>query len=355
MGPISTIFLVAALWHLSFVYCTVLYAYLTMSNARFIGGTVLAAALFLTGIASGGDESINEEAHRHFKAGVNLLQDPDGARYEDAYREFEAAYAASLSPKILGNIGYCALKLERDGESISAYTRYLQEVQDIDPIESAQIARDVATLRAGLVRVVLTVDASGATAIDKRLPVRGESITNLYGPASGRIEIGLRPGHHVIVLKTAGETIDSWEFDARPGATLSRTFTRKQAAEPPRRSSSLWLPWVVTSVGGAALATGGILGVITLGKVTTIGNHCPSNQCPSAYSLEPAQEDARRFIRLTDTFLIGGGVVAATGLGLVLFSGAPEAPRQSGARAIIARSGLDCSPSGCVGTMSGQF
>src|SRR5260370_26785620 len=116
--------------------------------------------------------------------------------------------------------------------------RYLEKVQDVDPIGSGEIEEDVATLRAGLVRVVLTVDASGATAIDKRLPVRGESITNLYGPASGRIEIGLRPGHHVIVLKAGGETNDSWEIDARPGPALSRTFAPKHAAEPPRRSSS---------------------------------------------------------------------------------------------------------------------
>src|SRR5260370_4565005 len=116
--------------------------------------------------------------------------------------------------------------------------RYLEKVQDVDPIGSGEIEEDVATLRAGLVRVVLTVDASGATAIDKRLPVRGESITNLYGPASGRIEIGLRPGHHVIDLNARGETIDSWEFDAKPGAALSRTFARKQPAEPSRPSSS---------------------------------------------------------------------------------------------------------------------
>jgi len=326
-----------------------------MSIGRFIGGTVLAGALLFTRVAFGGDESISEEAHKHFKAGVNLLQDPDGARYEDAYREFETAYAASLSPKILGNIGYCALKLERDGESISAYTRYLHEVQDIDPVEAAQIARDVATLRAGLVRVVLTVDATGATAVDKRLPVRGESITNVYGPANGRIEIGLRPGHHVIVLRAGGETIDSWEFDAKPGTTLSRTFTRKQAVEPPRRSSSSWLPWAVTTVGGAALATGGVLGIITLGKVNNIGNHCPNNQCPPAYSLQPAQEDARRFIRLTDTFLIGGGVVAATGLGLVFWSGGSETPSPSATQAITTRPGLNCSASGCAVTMSGQF
>jgi hypothetical protein len=355
MGPISTIFLAVSIWHLSFAYCAVLYAYLIMSIARCIGGTVLASALLLTRIAFAGDESISEEAQKHFKAGVNLLQDPDGARYEDAYREFETAYAASLSPKILGNIGYCALKLERDAEAISAYTRYLREVQDIDPIEAAQIARDVATLRAGLVRVVLSIDATGATAIDQRLPVRGESITNVYGPANGRIEVGLRPGHHVIVLKAGGEIIDSWEFEAKPGAALSRTFAHKQTVEAPRRSSSQLVPWIVTSVGGAALAAGGVLGVLTLGKVNAISNHCPNNQCPSTYSLGPAQEDARRFIRLTDSCLIGGGVVAAAGIGLLLWSGGSEAPRQLAARANSARPSLNCSPWGCVATMSGQF
>ncbi len=55
---------------------------------------------------------INDEARNHFNAGVNLIQDPDGPRYEEAYREFKAAYAAAPSWKILGNLGIAAMKLE---------------------------------------------------------------------------------------------------------------------------------------------------------------------------------------------------------------------------------------------------
>src|SRR5579864_8266510 len=142
------------------------------SVARCIVVGLLGAAVLVASGAQAAGEPINEEARRHFNAGVSLLQDPDGARYEDAYREFEAAYAASLSPKILGNIGFCALKLERDDEAITAYTRYLAEVRDVDPAEAAQISRDIATLRAGLVRVTITVDAREATVVDRRLPVR---------------------------------------------------------------------------------------------------------------------------------------------------------------------------------------
>src|SRR5687767_2361394 len=78
-----------------------------------------AAALCLSLASSARASSpISEEARLHFEAGVNLLQDPDGARFEEAYREFKTAYAATPSWKILGNLGICAMKLERDSEAI---------------------------------------------------------------------------------------------------------------------------------------------------------------------------------------------------------------------------------------------
>src|SRR5690242_12924037 len=61
---------------------------------------------------------INEEGRRHFNAGVALLQDPEGEKVEEAYREFKTAYDVSGSAKILGNMGFCAMRLERDGEAI---------------------------------------------------------------------------------------------------------------------------------------------------------------------------------------------------------------------------------------------
>src|SRR6478735_11807780 len=52
------------------------------------------------------------EARQQFQLGVSLLQDPDGARYEDAFKAFYRAYELSPSWKILGNIGLSAMKLE---------------------------------------------------------------------------------------------------------------------------------------------------------------------------------------------------------------------------------------------------
>jgi hypothetical protein len=326
-----------------------------MSTAQWIAGIVLVSEVLLTPLAHAADDSVNEDARKHFKAGVSLLQDPDGARYEDAYREFQAAYAASPSPKILGNIGYCALKLERDGEALVAYTRYLQEVSDIEPALATQILRDVATLRTGLVRVTLTVDSPDAMVVDKRLHMRGDLITNLYGPVKRSIELGLRAGHHVIEMKVGGETMSPWEFDANPGAILSHALVSRPA-EPLRRPSSNAMPWIVTGIGGAALAVGGIVGAVTLSKVHAIGDNCPNNQCPSTYALKPAQESVRRLVPITDAFLIGGGVVAATGLWLLLWGSggetlhSPAAERAASAHPVVA-----CSPLGCIAAFSGRF
>lgn len=106
-------------------------------------------ALLVAGSASAAEVKITDEARKHFNAGVALLRDPDGARYEDAYREFKVAYEASPSWKILGNLGLAAMKLERDGEAIAAFERYLSEgKKELDPTERSDIERDLSTLRA---------------------------------------------------------------------------------------------------------------------------------------------------------------------------------------------------------------
>lgn len=196
------------------------------------------------------------------------------------------------------------------------------------------------------------------------MPVRGDSITNLYSAVDGRVDIGVRPGHHIVEVKAGAETLDVWEFDAQPGATLSRAVSRKPA-EAPHRSSSQVVPWVVTGIGAATMAAGGVFGIVTLGKVNTIGSHCPNSECPPTYALAAAQEDARHFIRITDTLLVGGAVIAATGVGLLIFSGSSEAPRQppggphaatSGSeRRPLSQARVTCFPGTCFATVSGAF
>ncbi len=170
------------------------------------------------------DVKVSAHARKLFNTGVKLLDDKEGSRYEEAYRNFKAAYADSPSPLILGNIGLCAMKLERYGEAIEAYERYLKEVSDIDAEERKQITEDLPTLKGSVVRVVLNVEPAGATVTDTRIAVKGDKVVNRYGPLGAKLEIGIRPGSHELRVELDGYTSQVWRLEALPGKTPEKTM-----------------------------------------------------------------------------------------------------------------------------------
>jgi hypothetical protein len=102
-------------------------------------------------------------------------------------------------------------------------------------------------------------------------------------------------------------------------------------------------------LGGAALVAGGVMGIATLTKVRDLEDKCPNDTCPTV-SFQDDVSSARTYVRATDYLLLGGGVMAAVGLGwLIATSGSspPEAPR--------AAVQATCGPSGCAGSMRVRF
>jgi hypothetical protein len=69
---------------------------------------------------------LSANALKHFNAGIAYADDPSGPKWEEAYREFLAAYADTPSWILKNNIGLCALNLERDDEAIAAFKIYLE-------------------------------------------------------------------------------------------------------------------------------------------------------------------------------------------------------------------------------------
>ncbi len=210
-----------------------------------------------------------EEARTHFKAGVILLQDPERPRYEEASAEFKRAYDLVHSPTILGNIGLCAMKLERDAEAIEAYTRYLAEVNDLTPAERAQTERDLVTLKAGLARITVESRPDGAVIRDTRFPARGETVTNSYGPLLGKVELGLRRGHHIFKARYPDGAESTWEVDVNSDEAhvFERPVEKPSApvtAQPPtpEQAPTRPIPRVVY-IGGIAT------GVLAVGTIVT--------------------------------------------------------------------------------------
>lgn len=315
---------------------------------------------FVSANALAADVVINDDARAHFTAGVNLLQDPDGARYEEAYVEFKTAYAASPSWKILGNLGISAMKLERDGEAIDAYKKYLSEGgKQIEAGERAQFQRDLATLEAGVVRLTLDSDPPGARIEDERFPASGNAIRNEYA-VSGPTQIGVRAGRHRFTAKLAGHADMVWEVALSPRQQESHTFKLTETVAPTPVVTPPLAPaplpataavdtssakgngmrigaYVALGVGVVGLGAGTIFGLSAKNKyaeandITNDHENCPpSGPCelpaPLFDQREQLGKDGDSAKTLSLVGFIVGGVGVATGVTLFVLSNKKEQP-----------------------------
>jgi len=301
--------------------------------------------------ARAADVPISEEARTHFAAGVALLQDPKAPRYEDAYREFKAAYAASPSYKILGNLGLCAMKIERDQEAIDAYEKYLKEAgPDLSQPERDQAQRDLLTLKTGVVGVTVSSDPPGASIDDVRTPIEGNDVRNAYGQATAPLTLGLRRGHHVITARLEGYVDQRWEFEASGTTLPPHVFTMVKPAVT-----------TVTPVGEttasrplptAAYVSGAVtLGVATAGLVFGLAAVSAHNDFNTVNGHNPteAQSDKNRgqtFNIVADSCF--GAAILGAALTTYFVLARPTVERPIAARAEPAR-GLTITPSPLVG------
>jgi hypothetical protein len=284
-------------------------------------------------------QDITKEARDHFNAGVAFVDDPDGARYEEAYREFKAAYAVSPSWKILGNLGLVALKLERDGEAIAAYSKYLEQGgAQIDAGERKQIERDLQVLRAGLVNVTLSSVPAGATIRDERFPDAGATVVNRYVLENGEITLGLHPGRHRLLARLDGYREAGWTLEATSGTPASYTFNLEKIEEPttsspppppppppPPRDMVRPVPVSVYILGGlsVALAGGGtVVGVMAKGKRD---DYNTKNTGEDQVAAQTLKDDGQRLNIIADS-LFAGAVVGA-GVTVALYLTRPTVER----------------------------
>ena len=294
--------------------------------------------------------TISAGARQHFEAGVHFMQDPDGARYEEAYREFKAAYAESPSWKILGNLGIAAMKLERDGEAIEAFKKYLEQgKRELDRSERDQFQRDLGALETSVVWVTFRSVPEGATLTDERLAVNGNSTINRYAPIAGELRVGLRSGQHRVTARLKDHEDAIWELEAASGSTHEHTFELvKTAPEPAEAPAAAPLAEVMTPPRAEPLEPAapiplgvyiglGVTGVLAVGTgVTAILATSKGSEFEEANDgSRPARaaqlkQSGERLNLITDV-LLGGTVVAGAVTAFLYFtrpeSAAPEVGR----------------------------
>jgi hypothetical protein len=164
---------------------------------------------------------------------VAYLEGKDPDRFAQAYREFQAAYAASPSWKILGNLGIVAQQLERYGEARDAYERYLVEgKREIDAREAAQVRRDLELIRREGATINLSAESGPFLIVDTRL-ADGVQIVNQYGPFKDRAVLSVRAGEHQLQMKSDGPPVPSWSVTLSPEGSAVHVFEPDQASAAP--------------------------------------------------------------------------------------------------------------------------
>ena len=295
---------------------------------------------------------ISDAARKHFRAGVAYLQDPDGARYDEAYLEFKAAYADSPSPKMLGNIGLCAMKIERIDEAIEAYERYLAEVSDMAPALRAQVEADFAALQASAVKITVTVNVPGVKLVDTRQLVRGFPVTNNYGPVDRSLTVRVKPGKHIIVAERAGYEDQTWEVNARPGDVQVFAFELKEiVVEEPLTASDV-VPWLFIGLGVGAGVAAAVTGNIALNKRDELNAECPNGTCPFASEVQSKQDDVKTFSIATDVLIAGGATLVVGGAIWLAVDAATSGDEVAGNSV---RFSAGCSPYGCASVAEVSF
>ena len=178
---------------------------------------------------------VSDEARAEFRKGVAALKHAEGPQYEEAYLHFQDAYAISPSPKILGNIGLCAMKLERDGEAIDAYEKYLATGSSVSFKEKLAIKRDLKTLHKRAATLVLSVSPDVVTVFDRRLLADAPPVVNKYDVTAGQIALRLHHGKHKISFEAPDHEPSELKITLEAAAEVSHDVVLAPLAsdEPP--------------------------------------------------------------------------------------------------------------------------
>jgi hypothetical protein len=186
-------------------------------RARAIGLAFSAAVL-----APHGAFGAQDTAKRYFQNGVDLITAAQ-PNYQDAYYQFQLAYRESgQSWKVLGNLGLCALKLERDQEAVGFYEQYLKKGgSEIAAEERAAIEQDLLLLKGNLATLRLSSPVQDLKIVDRR--AGSSAPAQSYSLKAGALELELRAGNHTITA-TSGDKRLTWEVVLEPKMVTEHNF-----------------------------------------------------------------------------------------------------------------------------------
>lgn len=299
--------------------------------SRSLRVVVLTGCLASVATAQPAASSARDQARSLGLAGVEAFQ---AAQYEEASEKLEQAYSLMNVPS-LGL--WSGRALAKRGLLVEAANRYFDvaslQVPQGDAVVQRQAQLDAQAeleqLRPQIPRLVVRV--TGVEATELALKIDGQPVPSsalgkprLVNPGSHAVEVraGARVESAVASTRTGEETAVSLDFGKPAGASVSAApplAPDRSRPAPAAGSTQRTLGWVSLAVGGVGLSLGGATGALALNKRSQLKDDgCSDSTCPSDKQSEVDSLDTLRTV--SSVGFIAGGVLAATGLVLVLTS-----------------------------------
>jgi hypothetical protein len=318
-------------------------------SRKAFGATVAVSFLLARGVfAQKVDDETRAAARKLANAGVAAYQ---AQHYDEASAKLEKAFQLLELP----SVGlWSARALVKTGHLVEGQERYLKVARlspsggalEVQKKAQADASADLVALAPRVPEVIVGFDKAPAS--DVSLTIDGKPLPALLADESCPIN----PGVHKISATYKGrssETVieiaegehrrvslhldQSGSSGTSPVQASSESAIRDRSGEtqgaPANRtggSSQRTIAWATVAVGGAGIALGAVTGAMALARRSDLDGSglCSASQCgPSEQSTVSSYNSLRT---VSEVGFIAGGLVAATGLVVLLTSPRAEAP-----------------------------
>jgi hypothetical protein len=301
---------------------------------------LLAAAILASSAPAGAEEdaATRAAARKLAEDGVAALQAGEGAK---AIEKLDKAFRTLRVPSIALWSGRA---LAKQGQLVEAAERLLEATRlpvsgdtAVQEQAKAEAAKELELLRPRIPNLIIRVEGGG----DVSVSLDGRDVpASLLGE-----DRPINPGAHQLIAKRGAEqkTEDvnvaegerkevTLRFDAVAPSNIAppplASEARPSSADS-ARGGSRTLAFVALGLGGAGLLLGGVTGGLALSKKSALDDdteHCLDNQCLRA--VEDDVSSLKTFRTVSTVGFIAGGVLAATGVVLLLTHESPSATGQ---------------------------
>jgi hypothetical protein len=301
-----------------------------MTHGKIALATSLGLSLALMSTALRADDA--DDAKDLYSKGVALFEQ---LKFQEASVAFRKAYELRPTWKIQYNIGQCEASAKRYGLAVEAFEAYLVGGGDEVPVDRRDyVVEEIRRLQTLVGRLDVAAPEGVEVVVDGEVRAK----TPLTGPvrvAVGNHEVALKRGDETLLTKTVNiagdmtttvrlsdESPEGAETAPPEPETGPGPEPAPQAEPAPTPETSAGKPlvtagWAGIGTGLAVVVAGAVTGALALGKSNDLEDRCPDKQsCPA--SNRDLKTSADTLSLTTNVLLPLGGVVAATGLVLVI-------------------------------------